>query len=66
MSNGSSAAGRESPITGTILVLRLYGVPLRLHFTFVLLLVFLIVIGLGGEQSSLMSVLYIGALFGSS
>jgi Zn-dependent protease/CBS domain-containing protein len=63
--NGSSAAGRESPITGTIRAFRLYGVPLRLHFTFVLLLVFLIVIGLGGEQSSLMSVLYIGALFGS-
>jgi len=40
-------------------------VPLRLHFTFVLLLVFLIVVGLGGEQSSLMSVLYLAALFGS-
>jgi Zn-dependent protease/CBS domain-containing protein len=48
-----------------MLAFRLYGVPLRLHFTFVLLLVFLIVIGLGGEQSGLMSVLYIGALFGS-
>lgn len=43
----------------------MFGVPLRLHFTFVLLLVFLIVIGLGGEQSSLMSVLYIAALLGS-
>ncbi len=27
------------------------GVPIRLHFTFVLLLIFLIVIGLGGNQS---------------
>ncbi|MDP2998304.1 MAG: site-2 protease family protein [Bryobacterales bacterium] len=44
---------------------RLFGVPLRLHFTFVLLLVFLIVVGLGGEQSALMSVLYLAALFGS-
>ena len=27
------------------------GVPIRLHFTFVLLLIFLIVIGLGSNQS---------------
>jgi Zn-dependent protease len=45
--------------------LRLLGIPLRLHFTFVLLLVFLIVLGLGGRQSGLMSVVYLGALFGS-
>jgi len=65
LSNGISSAGRESPITGTVRAFRLLGVPLRLHFTFVLLLVFLIVVGLGGDQSSLMSVLYIAALFGS-
>ncbi len=65
MSNGASSAGRESPIAGTVRAFRLFGVPLRLHFTFVLLLVFLIVVGLGGEQSSLMSVIYIAALFGS-
>lgn len=65
MSSGSPPAVRESSITGTVRAFRLLGVPLRLHFTFILLLVFLIVIGLGGEQSSLMSVLYIGALLGS-
>lgn len=45
--------------------IRVLGIPLRLHFTFVLLLVFLIVLGLGGEQSGLMSVAYIAALIGS-
>lgn len=43
----------------------LFGVPVRLHFTFVLLLVFLLVVGLGGRESSGMYVLYILALFAS-
>jgi Zn-dependent protease len=41
------------------------GVPIRLHFTFVLLLIFLIVIGLGSNQSPANYTLFILALIGS-
>ena len=37
-------------IPGSIATLRLFGVPVRLHFTFVLLFVFLIVAGVGEGQ----------------
>jgi Zn-dependent protease len=60
-----SPARRESGISGTVGVLTIFGVPIRFHFTFVLLVIFLIVMGLGGKQSAVTSVLYIGALFGS-
>jgi Zn-dependent protease len=50
---------------GAVWSLRLLGVPIRLHFTFVLLLVFLIVTGLGGSQSMGYYALYIIALFAS-
>jgi Zn-dependent protease len=36
---------------GAVGSIRLLGVPIRLHFTFVLLLIFLVVIGLGSNQS---------------
>jgi Zn-dependent protease len=60
-----SAANNERPIAGTMGAIRLFGVPVRFHFTFVLLVVFLIVFGLGNRQSGLMFVLYIFALFAS-
>ena len=41
------------------------GVPVRLHFTFVLLLIFLLVIGLGNSQSPASYLLYVFALFAS-
>ena len=44
---------------------RLMGVPVRLHFTFVLLLIFLLVTGLGGSQSPAGYALYVLALFAS-
>ncbi len=44
---------------------RLFGVPVRFHFTFVLLLVFVIVLGLGQKQSGVMYVMYILGLFAS-
>ena len=50
---------------GSVWSLRLLGVPIRLHFTFVLLLVFLIVIGLGGNQSMAYYAAYLIALFAS-
>jgi Zn-dependent protease/CBS domain-containing protein len=50
---------------GSVWSLRLLGVPVRLHFTFVLLLVFLIVTGLGGNQSMGYYAAYLIALFAS-
>jgi len=50
---------------GTVGNLRLFGVPIRLHFTFLLLLVFLIFIGIGGQQSGLTTAVYVLALFAS-
>ena len=44
-------------------LVRLFGVPIRFHFSFVLLVVFLLVWGLSGKQSALISVLYVAALF---
>jgi len=56
---------QENRISGSIGVVRLFGVPIRLHFTFVLLLLFLLFIGFGGKQSTVTMVVYILALFGS-
>ena len=56
----------EQPmLPGTIGTVRLFGVPVRLHFTFVLLLIFLLFIGIGSKQSGAISVAYVLALFGS-
>jgi Zn-dependent protease len=50
---------------GTLASLPIFGVPVRFHFTFVLLVIFLIVLGAGGQQSGLGYVLYVLALFAS-
>ncbi len=57
----STANGR----TGSVSAFRLFGVPVRLHFTFLMLLGFLLFIGIGGKQSGLATALYILALFAS-
>jgi Zn-dependent protease/CBS domain-containing protein len=54
-----------SPAIGSLGGVRLFGVPVRLHFTFVLLLVFLLFVGIGNRQSGAMTALYILALFAS-
>src|SRR5579864_2269673 len=54
---------QEQPTPGTVGKLRLFGIPIRLHFTFLLLLVFLIFIGVGGKQTGLTTAVYIVALF---
>ncbi len=52
--------------TGSLGAFRLLGVPVRLHFTFVLLLIYLIVTGLGSpNQSGLSYAIYLVALFAS-
>lgn len=56
---------RNEFIPGSIGTVTLFGVPVRLHFTFVLLLVFLLFIGIGAHQSGWFTVLYILALFAS-
>ena len=55
----------SSFIPGSIASVRMFGVPVRLHFTFVLLFVFLIAAGIGEGQSGVMNAVYIAALFGS-
>jgi len=61
----SEDKSKQPSVSGSFGVLRIFGVPVRLHFTFVLLLIFLLFIGIGGSQSAAMTVLYIIALFAS-
>ncbi len=51
--------------SGTIGTVRMFGVPLRLHFSFVLLLIFLIFIGSSGRQPAAVTAIYLIALFAS-
>ena len=62
-----SAGNKQSTsfIPGSIATIRLFGVAVRLHFTFVLLFVFLVVAGIGERQSGLANAIYIAALFAS-
>src|SRR6185369_10070945 len=55
----------EALTGGSVGVLKIFGVPIRLHFTFLLLLVFLLFIGIGESQSGASTAIYILALFGS-
>jgi Zn-dependent protease/CBS domain-containing protein len=55
----------EGPMAGTLGYVRIFGVPIRLHFTFLLLLIFLLFIGIGEKQSGATTALYILALFAS-
>ena len=50
---------------GSVGVFTIFGVPIRLHFTFLLLLAFLLFIGIGERQSGASTAIYILALFGS-
>lgn len=53
------------PVPGSAGAFRIFGVPVRFHFTFVLLVVFLVFIGLGEGQSGAAMALYVLSLFGS-
>lgn len=50
---------------GTVSAVRLFGVPVRLHFTFIILVIFLLVAGLSSDLTSLNFTLYVLALFAS-
>jgi len=56
---------RQKFIAGSVSIATIFGIPVRLHFTFILLLVFLVFIGVGGQQSGATTALYIVALFAS-
>jgi Zn-dependent protease/CBS domain-containing protein len=56
---------KARPASGSLGSLALFGVPVRFHFTFVLLLIFLLFIGIGGRQSGATTALYILGLFAS-
>ena len=56
---------KQNFLSGSIGMITILGVPVRLHFTFILLLVFLVFIGLGGQQSGATTAIYIIALFAS-
>jgi Zn-dependent protease/CBS domain-containing protein len=59
------AEEKPKPIPGSVATIRILGVPVRLHFTFVLLLVFLLFIGVGQRQSGISTAVYVLALFAS-
>ena len=63
MADARSTTRAASP--GSVGSIRLMGVPIRLHFTFVLLLICLIVIGLGSDQSPVNYTVFVLALIAS-
>jgi Zn-dependent protease/CBS domain-containing protein len=54
-----------SRIPGSIAAVTVLGVPVRFHFTFVLMLIFLLFIGIGDKQSGPSTAIYVAALFAS-
>ena len=57
-------ASTQGGTAGTVGVFRLLGVPIRLHFTFILLLIFLVVTDLGHDSSGVFALFILG-LFAS-
>jgi len=61
-----SSVNRPQPkIPGAIRAFTVFGVPVRFHFTFLLLVAFLIVVGLDDRPSAMGDAIFIGALFAS-
>src|SRR4028118_732245 len=60
-SGSSEDTNQARPFRG----LRLFGVPVRLHFTFVLLLIFIITLSIRQGESAVFNAIYIVALFTS-
>lgn len=58
-------SGGEARFPGTVGTVELFGIPVRFHFTFWLIVVWLIVIGSRGNQSAAGTTFYILAIFGS-
>lgn len=59
-------AGKKEPrFPGSLNAFTVFGVPVRFHFTFLLLAAFLLFIGFESPQSALSDVIFVGALFAS-
>ena len=56
---------RQPRITGAVRAFTAFGVPVRFHFTFLLLAAFLIMVGMRDGPSALGDVAFIGSLFAS-
>src|SRR5579862_1427780 len=65
MSENEDRMANDALIGGSVGMFKLFGVPIRLHFTFILLVIFLISIGIGDKQSGASTAIYVLALFGS-
>jgi stage IV sporulation protein FB len=61
----SRSQANDRRIPGCVGSLQILGVPVRFHFTFWLIVVWLIVFGARGKQSAAAMTLYITAIFGS-
>ena len=61
----NDAPSEPTRIPGTVGTAPIFGVPVRFHFTFVMLLIFLLFIGIGERQSGASTALYVVALFAS-
>jgi len=61
----SSSPRGERRAAGTLGAVVLFGVPLRFHFTFLLLAVVLAIAGLAGSDSAWLEIVYIAAIFTS-
>lgn len=61
----NQAQHEPARIPGSVGTVPIFGVPVRFHFTFILLLIFLLSIGIGDRQSGASTALYVLALFAS-
>jgi Zn-dependent protease/CBS domain-containing protein len=61
----TSGKPKQSFIAGSVGTVTVFGAPVRLHFTFLLLLIFLLFIGIGQQQSGASTAIYVVALFAS-
>lgn len=61
---GSERLPTQGP-SGSAGSFRIFGVPVRLHFTFIILFLFIVITGIGGGQSAAVNAAYLLALFAS-
>lgn len=54
---------KQNRASGTLSAVVVFGVPIRFHFTFILLLIFLLTAGFGGGKSVLYDIIFIVSLF---
>ncbi|MBS1832724.1 MAG: CBS domain-containing protein [Acidobacteria bacterium] len=65
MTGPTIPADQDRRISGTIFTFQVFGIPVRLHVTFLLVAAVLLLSGLGQQRSSIVYVLYVAGLFAS-